>query len=412
MMSAASNHKINPATPDRPIRVLCIDGGGIRGAACASFLKQLERDTGRPIRESFDMFAGTSVGGILVAAMVYGGLTAEQICDELMTTEVGMEMMPSTLADRFLSVAQTIPKFDGKGKRAVIDRYCGAGRRFCPQEWETERNGRLPFVLFTTYDLVRGRPRIHRNWEDGSDELVADVVDQTSAAPGFYPVVSSDTPVSGPQRGVDGALFANNPTDCAYAEALKIYGPGADIRVLSVGTGYAAETPVADASDNVGGIQWLSKNNLLSIIFDGPQEVVDMRMRAFTEAMDHEYVRVTGAVHNTSIDDVSGWNIKSLKATGEAWWYRDRAEVLHRMGFRDPGFSGAPAFSDLCADDIGSDYKPYFTTVGPPRERKSKVVEPKTDTSGFTAVEGPYTPMSAATSAHQTSFLGWLFGEW
>ena len=224
------------------VRILSIDGGGIRGAAVASFLKQLEAHIGRPINESFDFFAGTSVGGILTAAMVYGELSAEDICDKLMTPEVGEQMMPSSFIDKLVSVAQVQPKFSGKGKRDVINKYCGTNRSYCPKEWDKRRD--LPFCLLTSYDLVQGRPVLHKNWDDDNDELVSDVVDQTSAAPAYYPVVSSYTPISGVKRGIDGAVFANNPTDCAYAEALKVFGVDADIRVLSIGTGESDVAPI------------------------------------------------------------------------------------------------------------------------------------------------------------------------
>jgi len=42
----------------QPIRILSIDGGGIRGIIPAMVLAELERRTGRPICKLFDLIAG------------------------------------------------------------------------------------------------------------------------------------------------------------------------------------------------------------------------------------------------------------------------------------------------------------------------------------------------------------------
>src|SRR3989442_4572018 len=53
----------------QPIRILSIDGGGIRGIIPAMVLAELERKTGRPICNLFDLIAGTSTGGVLALAL-------------------------------------------------------------------------------------------------------------------------------------------------------------------------------------------------------------------------------------------------------------------------------------------------------------------------------------------------------
>lgn len=53
-------------------RLLCLDGGGIRGLVLIQLLLAIEKAAGRPIREIFDWIAGTSTGGILALAIVHG----------------------------------------------------------------------------------------------------------------------------------------------------------------------------------------------------------------------------------------------------------------------------------------------------------------------------------------------------
>ena len=51
------------------MRVLAIDGGGIRGLVPALVLAEIERRSQRRIFELFDLIAGTSTGGILACAL-------------------------------------------------------------------------------------------------------------------------------------------------------------------------------------------------------------------------------------------------------------------------------------------------------------------------------------------------------
>ena len=51
------------------MKVLAIDGGGIRGLIPALVLAEIERRTGRRIADMVDLIAGTSTGGILACAL-------------------------------------------------------------------------------------------------------------------------------------------------------------------------------------------------------------------------------------------------------------------------------------------------------------------------------------------------------
>ena len=53
-------------------RLLFLDGGGIKGLSQIEALIQLEEATGRKITELFDWIVGTSTGGVIALALVYG----------------------------------------------------------------------------------------------------------------------------------------------------------------------------------------------------------------------------------------------------------------------------------------------------------------------------------------------------
>jgi patatin-like phospholipase/acyl hydrolase len=65
------------AGPERPFRILSLDGGGIVGAFTASALAMFERATGWRIVEHFFLITGTSTGGIIAVDLAIGASTEE-----------------------------------------------------------------------------------------------------------------------------------------------------------------------------------------------------------------------------------------------------------------------------------------------------------------------------------------------
>ena len=53
-------------------RMLFLDGGGMRGLVEIEILMEIERRTGHRITELFDWIVGTSIGGVIAMALVYG----------------------------------------------------------------------------------------------------------------------------------------------------------------------------------------------------------------------------------------------------------------------------------------------------------------------------------------------------
>ncbi len=55
------------------MRILSVDGGGIRGIIPALVLAELERLTGSPADDLFDLVAGTSTGGLIALGISRSG---------------------------------------------------------------------------------------------------------------------------------------------------------------------------------------------------------------------------------------------------------------------------------------------------------------------------------------------------
>ena len=112
------------------MRVLCIDGGGIRGLIPALVLAEIERRTGRRIAQMVDLVAGTSTGGILACALTRPGpdgaprFSADELAD--IYVEEGPEIFRRSLLKRIFSGGGWIDeRYEDDGLDAALERYLG-----------------------------------------------------------------------------------------------------------------------------------------------------------------------------------------------------------------------------------------------------------------------------------------------
>ncbi len=84
------------------LRILALDGGGIKGSFTAGVLAASEKETGQRCVDHFDLISGASTGGIITLGL---GLSAQEIVD--FYTNHGLTIFPSTsLARRWSGVVR------------------------------------------------------------------------------------------------------------------------------------------------------------------------------------------------------------------------------------------------------------------------------------------------------------------
>lgn len=102
-MGACAEH--HGAGQPRGGRLLCLDGGGIRGLLLIQMLLELEKVVHRPIVKCFDWIAGTSTGGILAIGLASGKTLNEILCLYFRMKEhtfVGSRPYPSEALENIL----------------------------------------------------------------------------------------------------------------------------------------------------------------------------------------------------------------------------------------------------------------------------------------------------------------------
>ena len=111
--------------PNRRIKVLAIDGGGIRGIIPAIILEAFEQALGKPLHEAFDLIAGTSTGGIIALGLgtnsKAGAPTHPVICS-ISTSKTAPRSFAATLdAYSSKSIARSIrPQRSNQSSRNIL----------------------------------------------------------------------------------------------------------------------------------------------------------------------------------------------------------------------------------------------------------------------------------------------------
>jgi uncharacterized protein len=311
--------------PGRSYRILSIDGGGIRGIIPAVVLAELERQSGRRVHELFDMFAGTSTGGILSLALALpgsGGVArwhAREIVD--LYIEHGPEIFDRSLLHRIRAVGSILDeKYPDTGLESVLRRYFG----------ETKLSKALVEVLVTAYELEGRDPFFFKRRKavatPEDDYPMWQVARATAAAPTYFePLKLKTAAISDYYALVDGGVFANNPAMCAFADAHR-FEEGADIVLVSLGTGQLERPIRYDDAKDWGMLEWARP--ILDVVFDGIADTTDYELRQLMP--DNRYFRLqtTLTIGNDELDDASPDNTRALLLQGE-----DLVNDAERAGF-------------------------------------------------------------------------------
>lgn len=280
------------------IRILSLDGGGMRGIFSMVGLKEIINRSGlSPSRlfESFDIITGTSIGGISALALAIGK-TPDYILNLLKTK------------GPLIFDASVIP-FVGKKHATWIDKVAFATglesslypnsvlKQTMIDEFGAKKMSDIvgccvviPVVKYN-YKILAGDifpknsssevffSNMHYENLIGGETLIRDVAMATSAAPMYFPPynIGNDT-------YLDGGMVQNNMSCFAFSLASQIKPNATKAVILSIGTGLGNIGVARDVSstDQVvipSGYQVLL--DTMALAFSCPQEASDLMLKNF-----------------------------------------------------------------------------------------------------------------------------------
>ncbi|MDP8240424.1 MAG: patatin-like phospholipase family protein [Candidatus Hatepunaea meridiana] len=301
------------------IKILSIDGGGIRGIIPAVILSEIEKRTGKRVSELFNLIAGTSSGGIIALALVKPDEDAKPQFEasELITLfeKNGERIFSQSFKQKIQPFSRyTEVKYLSEGIESVFEEYFGS----------TRLKDVLGDVLVTSYDFERQRPVFFKSSrarnEPDHDFFMKDAARATSAVPAYFEPFKLEMENGEDYYAlIDGLIFAGNPTLCAYAEAKCKYPGTRDFMVVSLGTGKAKHRQIFDEVKEWGTVQW--GRNILDMLLHGTSVTVDYQMRQLIPASSRSsrYYRFQTKIdkENEQMDDTDPANIRTLKLLGE-----------------------------------------------------------------------------------------------
>ncbi|KAK9706439.1 hypothetical protein RND81_07G124600 [Saponaria officinalis] len=285
------NEILRRAIRGRPVgrqglRILTMDGGGMKGLATVKMLKELEKGTGKQIHEMFDLICGTSTGGMLAVALGIKLMTLEK-CEEIykklgklvfaepvskdneaVTWREKLDQIYKSSSQRFRVAVH--------GAKHSADQFERLLKEMCADEDGNllidSAVKRIPkvFVVSTLVSVVPAQPFVFRNYQypAGTSEMylsptessaismsgratasaqvgyersafigsckhqVWQAIRASSAAPYYLDDFSDDV-----NRWQDGAIVANNPTIFAIREAQLLWPDTKIDCLVSIGCG-------------------------------------------------------------------------------------------------------------------------------------------------------------------------------
>lgn len=291
-------------------RILSLDGGGIRGLVTAQWLRAVEDalvGAGKSgLSGSFDLFAGSSSGALVVCALAIG-LSPEQIM--ALFREQRHRIFPGiterlwSRAGRFFTQGPSAPRYDGHGLDEVLQEVFG----------QTTLGQLEVKVMVTSYDTISRSPIIFKSFKPEHRTLpVWEVCRATAAAPTYFPAHGMD--IEGQARSlIDGGMVANNPTAIAIAEAMRrdnAISQCSDLLVLSVGSGARTRPISLRSAQEWGALEWAVP--IIDVLFDGNSDSVDYIAR---QVVGDSYFRMQTEllVGLDDIDDTSAGNLAALE---------------------------------------------------------------------------------------------------
>lgn len=307
-------------------KILSIDGGGIRGIIPGQILVALESKirtrTGNKnakIGDYFDLFAGTSTGAILSAAYTCPG------------TRKSLKFSAQDAVDFYLDDGDEI--FDVGFWKTIGSAGGLNDEKYPAAELESVLKNAFGDIKLSelckptcivAYDVRMRTPIIftqHDAIKKDRDFLIRDVLRGSTAAPTYFETakIYSLPPAQRKYVLIDGGLVANDPTLCAYSEAIraKMAKGIKDMMILSLGTGKDLRSYSYAEVKDWGKLGWAAP--VIDIGLEGGPQMTEYHMNSIASTVrGSQFYRIQPQLYSAAkeLDNATPENLEALREAG------------------------------------------------------------------------------------------------
>lgn len=332
----------------KKIRILSLDGGGIRGIITCVILKYIEEQLQKldhpnaKIGDYFDLVAGSSTGGLLASIILFPDNTKKAKFSVQEALDLYAKKGDDIFNVKFWEhLLNPFGLFNEKISEKNLE------KQLAEVFGDLQLKDFIKPCLITSYDIRERRAKLFASHEAKApleNFYVKDVCRATSAAPTYFEPARIKSFYNQEFTLIDGGVYANNPALCAYAEARKIafskvlnndkkvdYPSVNDMIIVSVGTGTVLKPYHFKDFENAGKIKWISP--LIDILLSSNAETVDYNLQKMFETLGPRnrlnYHRLMPSLKNASseMDDTSKKNIYELIQAGLAFVEQNQDEL-------------------------------------------------------------------------------------
>lgn len=289
------------------MKILAIDGGGIRGAFPAYIIKELNKHFDNGLHKKFDLIIGTSTGSILA-----GAIANKNNLDEIFNlyrNKGNLIFTKNILGFKGLLFA----KYNKKNLKKELNIL-----------FKTKmKDVSKPSLAITTSDLINTKVHLiksaylHEYIRDGERKL-SDVILASCSAPTFFNPTKLDNSLL-----ADGGIWANNPSLVGLTEAISKFNKGMnEIKILSLGCG-EINSQYTHKSKFWGFLSGYKRTNLVEYFMNLNSNSIENTVKLL---LKEKYLRINFQSNKLSLDDVK--RIEDIISYAENCWLERKNEII------------------------------------------------------------------------------------
>lgn len=319
---------------NKVVKILSIDGGGIRGIIPIVILQSLrqilkEKNTNEPLYQLFDLMSGSSTGGLISLALA----SPNPVTDEPMSLKELLYFYTKKSSYIFEGSKPKIYKAISSLFKAPIN-----PTRYEEQLFKIFGNETLKDLLVDVYITslnITNFQTVNFNRISSFDHnydnfYLRDVARATSAEPTLFPPAQVQC-LNKPLKYclIDGGFYALNPSLNAYLYAKAKYPNASKFVILSLGTGTSPMDIDCKEAEHWGLIDWISPWHKIPAV----QAFLRGQMSNTTDLLkypdDVELYRLQPTLtdEEDSVADISQTNIENLEKVASRYAIKQKHQL-------------------------------------------------------------------------------------